>query len=35
MNQGEPAAVEGDWMNGNTDAAAGEDWGPAPAAAAW
>lgn len=40
MNSGtdgaaEPAAVEGDWMNGTEVAAAvagGEDWGAAPAA---
>jgi len=42
MNKGtdsvaEPAAtVEGDWMNGTEVAVAGgEDWGAAPAAAAW
>lgn len=40
MNQGaggdaEPATVEGDWMAGTTDAAGGDDWGAAPAAASW
>lgn len=28
-------AVEGDWMNGNTEATAGEEWGAAPAIGGW
>jgi hypothetical protein len=40
MNNGtesaaEPVAIKGDWMNTTEVAAAGDEWGAAPAAAEW